>query len=432
MIFIDPSQRDLQRIVWKEGINEPIKVYNLSTITYGTTSAPYLATRTLKQLALDEEKDFRIAAEVIKTDTYMDDIVTGCPDIATARELQRQLKLLLQRGGMNLHKWSANHEELLRDISEGAETYSFTEDSETKTLGILWNHKCDEFAFKVALENLDIYTKRAVLSNIARIYDPLGLIGPIIVKAKIFVQKLWLLHIGWDEPLPDQESKEWKSSVQSLSAIHCIKVKRCILIEDAVDVQLNGFADASENGYGAAIYVKSTAATGETATHLLCSESKVAPLKRISIPRLELNAAVLLAKLLHRVMKSLQVSFSEVHLWSDSTIVLAWLKSDPHVLKTFVANRIALLQELTNGFQWHHIRSEDNPSDMVSRGLDPSKLLDNKLWWHGPDLLNQELLRDEVIDDPLQQPVFCDEFKTQTKTKNVTVSLLVNSRVFIV
>lgn len=389
MILVDPDQRDLLRILWKTGPHEPVKVYRLCTVTYGTTSAPYLATRTLKQLALDEGKEFPLAAAVTQSDFYMDDVLTGAEDIETAEKIQRELIQLLERAGMTLHKWCTNEPELLRSLSKGDEDYPFTFQNETKALGILWKTQGDYFSFKASVAQQSIYTKRDVLSTIAKIFDPLGLIGPIITRAKIFMQRLWLLQIDWDDPLPSQEMEEWQQFLNSLVAINEINVQRHIFLNKTAVVEMHGFADASNRAYAAAIYVKCITETGNISVHLLCSKSRVAPIKPVTIPRLELCAAVLLAQLMRKVNMSLHLELSRICLWSDSTIVLAWIRNMPHQLKTFVANRVSTIQELSETYQWQHVRSEENPADLISRGLDPVKILHNELWWHGPHFLSQ-------------------------------------------
>ncbi|GBM05052.1 hypothetical protein AVEN_60237-1 [Araneus ventricosus] len=200
MILVDPQQRDLQRIVWKNGKSDTVKTYKLNTVTYGTTSAPYLATRVLHQLVKDEGQCFPLAATVLDSDFYMDDVLTGGDSLEEVRELQIQLIRLVARAGMELHKWRTNASNLRSNISEEKE-YSFLCSSETKALGILWNDLTDCFSFKVLPSPQN--TKRAVLSNIAKIFDPLGLLGPVITVAKIFLQRLWKLKIDWNVSLPE-------------------------------------------------------------------------------------------------------------------------------------------------------------------------------------------------------------------------------------
>ncbi|GBN45080.1 hypothetical protein AVEN_41565-1 [Araneus ventricosus] len=278
--------------------------------------------------------------------------------------MQQQLISLFDRGGMELHKWSANNQSLLCDEMKESD-YSFSK--ETKTLGILWKPQPDCFGFNLMIEQSEVYTKRAVLSQIARIFDPLGLLGPIITKAKMFLQKLWLLKLD---------------------------------CEQSISVELHGFADASELAYGAVIYVKSINSYGGSEVKLIISKSRVAPLKFVTIPRLELCAAVLLSKLMRRVLRALKLEVSKAYFWTDSTIVLSWLEKECQDLKTFVANRISIIRTLTVAEQWNHVPSKQNPADLISRGMDPVKLQLCELWWSPSFLFQPEMTkcRDSSIE----------------------------------
>ncbi|GFX86597.1 integrase catalytic domain-containing protein [Trichonephila clavipes] len=259
MINIHPEQTCLQRILWKKGIGEPIKTYELTTVTYGTVSAPYLATRTLKQLAMDEANNFPLAAPVVLSDCYMDDILSGSESIEEVIELQHQLKEMFKTAGMHLHKWCGNQPEITSNLQE----YAFLESEETKALGIIWNPKLDCFLFRIEQQRPTSFTKRMVLSTIARIFDPLGLLGPIITWAKIFMQRLWLLELGWSDELPFKEQKEWRRFIDSLKVVNNISIDRCIVIHRAESIELHAFSDASEKAYGSSIYLKSISALGE-------------------------------------------------------------------------------------------------------------------------------------------------------------------------
>ncbi|GFV21173.1 uncharacterized protein TNCV_4268061 [Trichonephila clavipes] len=201
MIVIDESQRGLLRIVWKDKINRPVKIFRLTTVTYGTKSASYLATRSLKQLAIDCGDKYLLAADVIIIDVYMDDLLTGADDLESGRKIQVQLISMLKGAGMELHKWSASNPLLLPDSMCQVKDLSYSSSTETKTLGLLWKPHPDSFAFKISpmtsnCDNLKV-TKKSVISTIARIFDPLGLIGLVITRAKIVLQSLWQLKLDW-------------------------------------------------------------------------------------------------------------------------------------------------------------------------------------------------------------------------------------------
>ncbi|GFX90544.1 integrase catalytic domain-containing protein [Trichonephila clavipes] len=322
-ILIDPAQRDLLKIMWKTGDNEEPVVYRLKTATYGTANAPFLAIRTLKQLAMDEASRFHLASKVALQDVYMDDVVSGAQNLDTARQLQCQLQNMLETCGMKLHKWNSNSKELLNSSTDQEHSFSTNTESAIKTLGISWKPTGDYFMFKVSIPSVASYTKRDVLSVIARLYDPLGLIGPVISKAKIFVQKLWLRKLNREEFLPNAIAPEWLNFVSSLKVLEELKIDRYILTDSYVKLMLLGYADASELAYGAVVYMHSVKEDGTTTTKLISSISRVAPIKVISIPRLELSACLMLAQLVEKVRLFLQVHLAKVILHTDSTIAIA-------------------------------------------------------------------------------------------------------------
>ncbi|GFX20185.1 uncharacterized protein TNCV_1437451 [Trichonephila clavipes] len=321
-ILINPKQRNLQRIVWCESEHESPKIYELSTVIYGTVSAPYLAQRTVTQLSMDEEANFPIAASVLRNNLYMDDVLCGAATLEEATVLRQQLKEILKSAGMELHKLCANHEKLSPDPEQN---YNFATLTETKILGVSWKPNLDCFLIKLKVCLDSSYTKRDVLSTIAKIFYPVGLMAPVISKAKIFLQRLWRSKLEWNDLLPTEKYREWQQFLVSLENINNIEIPRRILVAFPEVIEIHGFADASEWCYGAAVYCKSKNLKSETLVRLITSKSRVAPIKSLTIPRLELCAAVLLAKLVKRVVAALQLETAELYLWSDSMIVLAWL-----------------------------------------------------------------------------------------------------------
>ncbi|GBN75297.1 hypothetical protein AVEN_219110-1 [Araneus ventricosus] len=378
MILVHPSQKQLQRILWKDSYNGPIKTYELATVTYGTASAPFLAMRTLKQLAIDERKRYPAAAAVLESDLYMDDVLSGSDDLETAKTLQRELIYILSSEKMSLHKRCSNAAEL----AVNGESYPFSNPEETKTLGVVWKSKTDCFCFKVASEEFGV-TKRLVLSTIARVFDPLGILG----------------------------ADEWLQFSSALQNVNDIEVDRCILLPKPDLIEIHGFADASEAAYGAAVYCKSRSRSGEVFIKLIASKSRVSPIKRLTIPKLELCSAVLLAKLVTRVISALKLDITNTFLWSDSVIVLCWLQKELCYLKTFVANRVSEIQKLTNVDQWRHVSSQDNPADLISRSVDPDRLSESSLWWSGPEFLTHDSYPKRDIPSTVIQNDFSNELK---------------------
>ncbi|GFX95577.1 integrase catalytic domain-containing protein [Trichonephila clavipes] len=398
-ILVDPNQRDLQRIMWKTSADAPVKTYKLATVTYGTVSAPFLATRTLRALADEEKAEFPDAADVICNDSYMDDILSGESTLEGAKKLQTRLSQLLQRGGFELHKWVSNSPELLKDLSTSSYVFDKEfQDAPVKTLGMLWDPKLDCLTYKVKISNKVNFSKRDVLSEIARLYDPLGLIGPIVTKAKIFIQELWKIKLDWSEQLPPDAMEEWMNFYQKLAKVNNFKIPRCILLPATIRIEIHGFSDASERAYAAVVYIKCFNESGQSQTRLLCSKSRVAPLKTLTI--LELSAALLLSRLVKKVVPILQLSIHKIWMWTDSTIALAWIKTEPHKLKTFVSNRVAEIQALSKDYHWKHVSSKNNPADLISRGCNVDELLKNEMWFSGPDLQTDEYEDNQLFPDP--------------------------------
>ncbi|XP_055941833.1 uncharacterized protein LOC129971881 [Argiope bruennichi] len=400
-ILIDESHRNLLKILWKDNMNESPITYRLNTVTYGTKSAPFLAIRCLKQLALDEAKKFPLASQVTLTDVYMDDFVSGAVTLEAAQELQRQLIQMLQTCGMELHKWTSNSSELINNSSEKTNQQYFLVDrhSSVKALGLNWQPKEDYFLFKVDLKIKPFYTKRDVLSVIARLYDPLGL----------------------EDTLPQSIQPEWSNFVTSLKVIENLKIPRHILTESYERTVIVGYADASEAAFGTVVYMKSIMEDGTAVNKLIASKSRVAPIKVISIPRLELSACLLLSQLIERIRPPLQMLISETICYTDSTIALAWIKTPPYKLKTFVATRVSKIQTLTENFQWKHISSQLNPADIISRGLNPHEILTNDLWWCGPDYLpdSKNYSSVELDESAISDEQYLTELKSQS---NISLS----------
>lgn len=395
-IVIDQSQTNLLKIVWRDNPTMPIKTYKLQTITYGTASAPYLATRTLNQLATDEGASCPEAARIVKSDFYVDDLLTGVHSIEEGRQLQRELIVLLAKGHFNLRKWNSNSLELLSHLPEEIlerkpQEFTTTTDSTKKTLGLWWDAEQDEFVYKhLPPQNKPStrLTKRIILSEIARLFDPLGLVSPVVVRAKIQLQELWKLHLGWDESLPMHLHTQWTQFLACLNDLNLIAIKRQNTLSHVnTEFEIHGFSDASEKAYGAAVYLKHQDSNGKVKVSLMCSKSRVAPLKTVSLPRLELCAALLLCELMSQVLKALNLGSDKITYWSDSTVVLAWIKAEPARWTTFVANRVTKIQEATGQGEWKHVNTDDNPADLISRGARANSLADSSLWWEGPSWL---------------------------------------------
>lgn len=210
----------------------------------------------------------------------------------------------------------------------------------------------------------------------------MGFLAPSTILFKILFQELWLNRIDWDDPLPPEIAKKWLSYRQELKYFGQLRIPRRYAL-NAKGFDLIGFSDASENAYSAVAYARSVLENGDLEVHLVTAKTRVAPVKQVSIPRLELCGALLLSRIMKLVCSSLDVTPGKLFAFTDPTFVLAWLSSLPRRWGTFVANRTAEILDKMPRFVWSHFRSEENPADSASRGVEPSKLLDLDLWWKG-------------------------------------------------
>ncbi|XP_050055781.1 LOW QUALITY PROTEIN: uncharacterized protein LOC126549715 [Aphis gossypii] len=397
-IKINTEDCQYQHIFWRATPLEPLRDYELTTITYGLTSSPFQAIRVLHELEQNDGHLYPSTRDVLSTQTYVDDILTGRNSITDLLKLQDEVTQLLLRGGFELKKWSSNSTELLSKIplDDQVNSLSFDpkDDVGIKILGLHWQPATDTFSYHTS-SIPPIYTKRSVLSTIAKLYDPLGALAPMIFWAKCFMQLLWQGGLNWDDKLPPNLSDLWEQYSSELHMVSSIKICRHISTNEPCSAQLIGFADASEKGYGAVVYLRIIHQDGRILVHFITAKSKVAPSKikkaktTLTIPRLELCGALLLTQVLHRLINTFRnnISISAIQAWTDSSIVLSWLTSPHSSFKIFVTNRLAKIAELIPNCQWRHVASESNPADCVSRGLFPSQVPNHHLYWQGPQFL---------------------------------------------
>ncbi|KAJ8946634.1 hypothetical protein NQ317_003844 [Molorchus minor] len=254
---------EYQIIIWRNNTNDQLQHYRLNTLTYGTSPASFLAIRCLHQLAHDNISEHPLASRAILNDFYVDDLITGADTFQKTIELKHNVETILKRGGFQLRKWVSNDQ---RVLSEGATSdndiseYYISDGSNIKTLGLLWNARSDIIQVTTDIKSNDKkVTKRTILSSIAQIFDPLGLVGPIIIKAKIIMQRLWQLRIEWDESVPMDLYTEWVRFRDQITSL-------------------------------------------------------------TTLPRLELCGALLLAQLSRKVINSLDMNITDMFYWCDSSI----------------------------------------------------------------------------------------------------------------
>ncbi|XP_049886542.1 uncharacterized protein LOC126381028 isoform X1 [Pectinophora gossypiella] len=416
-IEVDSSQRALQQILWRADPSHQLKKYILNTVTYGTASAPFLSTRCLLQLS-KEAPDTK-TQQAIARDFYVDDFLSGADSIPETIALCRSVTDTLMTAQFNLRKWQSSNTEVLESVSNNdcpSKVVDLSANELSKTLGLNWQCNTDTLTFSInsSLHTNITITKRHILSTIAQVFDPLGLVSPCIVEAKILMQKLWIDKCSWDDEVSVDIKKLWHNFAHTLPHLNDTNIPRWVMCNSPSSIQLHIFTDASEKAYGACVYVRTVASDGSVTVRLLTSKSKVAPIKPTTIPRLELCGALVGARLCTKVLNSLTIK-PECIFWCDSTIVLGWLASSPVPLKPFVRHRVCEIQEGFPEQSWRYVPTKENPADLVSRGLSANLISDSTLWWSGPSFL---------LSDPTLWPETPNKVKTTDLPDTITVKCL--------
>lgn len=394
-INVHKADHKYQLIYWRDNCHEPLSIFKLNTVTYGLGPSPYIANKVIQQLCEDEQHLFPQACEALKNHIYVDDLALGADNLDEAVKLQKEVITVLQKGTFELRKWTANHKRLLADIPENFHDkpikFRSPDQPLVNILGLLWIPKADSFTYQIniAQSRSQTPTKRNVLSDIAKIFDPCGFLAPVVILAKLFIQTLWLKGFEWDSALPCELAEKWLSFYNELPELEKIMFPRYFGTSNSQNLQLHGFCDASERSYASCVYLRAVDSQGNVTISLVLAKTRVAPLKHVTLPRLELCGAHLLAQLLHYCsgVLSTHCHIDSVHAWCDSTITLHWIHTPPYKLKTYVANRVSQIQDLVSPSCWSHVPSAQNPADCASRGLKPSQLLSHAIWWNGPEWL---------------------------------------------
>ena len=381
MIGMRPEDRPYLRFVWPEIGQEQMCIWRLKKLPFGVNCSPFILSAVLRY-HLDHALGSASAEEcaIIKLllrSFYVDDCVSSVPCSADAEKLQEYSMHMLQGAGMELRKWRGN-------------TLPSDPEAGSKALGIVW--ATEEDVISVAdLGNVDApskfgWSRRALLRCVAAVYDPLGWASPAILPGKFLLQECWKLGGGWDDPLPSSLSvrcAEWWGGLADISAV---RIPRWLGCPVGKPVFLHMFADASEKGYGCCLYV----VTGVVSS-LLFAKAKVAPVARPTLARLELQAVCLAAKVLSFVVSELRIPIERIVGWTDSLTTWHWISKPSYQWKTYVANRVAAVQEVSRKLhvEWRHCPGVSNPADLVSRGV-PVSGLQTVIWLHGPPWLSEE------------------------------------------
>ncbi|XP_041472654.1 uncharacterized protein LOC121421920 [Lytechinus variegatus] len=400
--YVTEKHRDLLRFLWWEDGNPNSNVieYRMKVHLFGATSSPGCANFGLKRAADDGEEEFGSeAANYIRKEFYVDD---GLKSVSTSEEAVALLKSaqgICEKAGLRLHKIMSNKKEVLQkfttdDMSKGLADLNLDIDPLPleRALGVVWCVESDSLQFRIELNDRPL-TRRGVLSTVCSIYDPNGFASPVTLRGKQILQSLCRSKIDWDSPIPEDIRPQWEKWRMEISELENLKIPRCYKPQNFGSVkhaELHHFSDASQNGYGQCSYLRLVNEEGEVSCSLVIAKSRVTPLKHQTIPRLELAAAVISAKMSAFLRKELTYHEIREYFWTDSKIVLGYISNESRRFHVYVPNRVQQIRNVSDPASWYYVDTSTNPADDASRGLTAKELLESSTWQAGPGFLHEK------------------------------------------
>ncbi|XP_045036869.1 uncharacterized protein LOC123477554 [Daphnia magna] len=395
-VGVKKEDRSALRFLWRlPGSRKRPTVYEMQRQIFGSVSSPFICSQVLRHIADLHREEFPEAAERFYKNFYVNNHLDSFYTEEEASRVVKDSTALLKKGGFHLNQLLSSSRRVLSCVPEGDRNQprlnlDLEDLPAERTLGVLYDSKSDSFIFDVKTD-VEASTKRRILSAVSTLYDPLGFLSPVILSAKRILQELWPVGVDWDDQVPEVIQHQWNKWTTNLSQLEAFKIPRALnSSSDIQDIQLHAFCDASTVGFGSVVYLRVTYRNNIVAVNFVTSKSRVAPLLPLTVPKLELQGAVVALRLVKFVQSTLRIPINQIIYWSDSKTVFQWIASKTCRFQTFVANRISEILEHSQPSEWRHVPGIENPADECSRGLFPDEMMENYRWVNGPDFLQQE------------------------------------------
>ena len=396
-IDIPVEDQMMHLFLWRDCVNRPPETYAITAVNMGDRPSATIAQTALRKTAEKAAGEFPKAADIIVSNSYMDDISGSEETKAEACARMEEISDILKAGSFKIKEWVHNvprnevDASRIKQVPLGLDEEAATEG----VLGLRWNAEMDtlHFKFKTQRRFPEGHTKRSILSAANSIYDPLGLLTPFTSKVKILMRGVWAHEprLGWDTPLPERIKQQWSETMTEIPLLTGLSFQRALTPQDAVGKpSLIVFSDGSENAYGAVAYARWKMEDGSYEARLVMSKSRVAPLKTVDIVRIELSGAVLSARLRASIQRDLQMCFEKVIHLTDSEIVHAMIQRQSYGYNTFAANRVGEIHQSTHIGEWAWVSGKLNIADVTTRGCSPCNLSADTEWQQGPEFLKDE------------------------------------------
>ena len=422
--YVSKEYTNYFRFYWfpDNNLNAVPSICSMQVHVFDATSSPSCANYGLRKIASLYETDFGTqASSFIMRSFYVDDGYISVPTDQEAVELIENTKQLCLKGGLELHKFVSNSDVVMKSLQSNEKSVSLElpgSDSVERALGVIWCVQSDTFQFRIVVP-VKPFTRRGVLSVISSIYDPIGLVSPFVLEGRKILQELCIQGADWDDAIPGELESRWRKFISLIGNLSKLKIKRCLHSHrsDINAIEFHHFSDASFKGYGQCSYARYVYQDDSVSCSLIIAKSRVSPLKPVTVPRLELTAAVLSVKASVFLNSEMDYGSVKEYFWTDSMSTLAYIKNETRRFHIFVGNRVQSILNSSSSNQWHYVPSSQNLADEASRGLDLANVRNDDRWFKGPDFLyspvisNFEMSEISLENDP--------EVKTQVLSSNV-------------
>ena len=428
-VLLHPLDRALHKYIWKKSNEEAWSAYQMTRVTFGVTASPYLAVKVLQQVAEDFGSEMTKAKWHLLNSFYVDDLMGGAATEEEVIKLYNDLNYILQQASFTLRKWRSSSSKVLSQIPEDMQEKLPVQDlvdlhsaSYPKALGITWNSRDDSMSISTNIAKEYVASKRGIISDVARTFDVLGWVSPVVLPMKILYKEVWKTGVDWDAEIKEEQEarhRKWREELHFLSEI---KIPRHYFSGQVpVKVELHGYSDASEEAFGAVIYIRAIYNYGPPSSALVISKTRVTPPKTRTIPQLEMCGAHLLAVLMTSTRQTLKVPLENCYGNSDSTTVLSWIDQSPHKYRIYVANRLAQTTTMLPAEAWRFVPTKHNPADVATRGATVEELKNHDLWWHGPHWLMTEPI---IYPEQPKEEIYKRLRSTELRSKEVPVHIV--------
>nr|XP_055046841.1 uncharacterized protein LOC129432444 [Misgurnus anguillicaudatus] len=392
------DHRNFLRFLWyrNNDLENEVVEFRMRVHVFGNSPSPAVAMYGLKKAALEGEKEHGSdVKQFIERNFYVDDALVSLPTEQEAITLLRNAQAILAASNLRLHKIASNKIEVMRafppdDLAENLKDLNLAADLPhmQRSLGVSWDVAKDNFTFQVP-DDEKPYTRRGILSTVNSLFDPFGFAAPVIIKGRSLLRELTMETCDWDAPLSDNMFKEWKTWRNSLKELEKITISRAYTpttLSNAQKKEMCIFSDASITAIAAVAYLKTTDSDGKINVGFIYGKAKLTPRPELTIPRLELCAAVLAVEIAETVTDEIDVKFDAVTFYSDSKVVLGYIHNESRRFYVYVNNRVQRIRRSTSPEQWKYVPTNHNPADHASRSVSAENLM-NSTWLTGPAFL---------------------------------------------